>query len=324
MGQMPGAACAGHPQSWQMTLSEILLTREYATIGADRDLRTRASRGELARILPGAFVNSTFWSQLDEIARYRLRVVAAARIAPATTFSHDSAAALWTLPFFRPPPSRLHAIVDRSSGGRSTAGVTRHAIGGDGTATEIDGARVTSLARTLADVSCMRGFTRAVVMLDRGLRGIRDTSVTASDVARELEELGRVPGYARAARALEFANPLSDSVGESLSRVQFLALGLPIPELQVPFYDDDGLIGFADFYWRQLQLVGEFDGGVKYSDERLYKRDISTARLVERERERERRLRRVSSGVVRWGWTVAVDRVRLAARLAEHGVVPGL
>ena len=79
------------------------------------------------------------------------------------------------------------------------------------------------------------------------------------------------------------------------------------------------LTGTEDFI--DVDLVGEFDGGSKYGPERQFKRDVSIAELVEAERERERRLRRVTSGVVRWDWPVAMNRDRLAARLAEHGVV---
>lgn len=303
-----------------MTTPEILLSREYATIGADRELRARAASGELSRVVRGAFVTSAQWNELDAEGRYRITVLAAARINPRTVFSHDSAAALWGLPFFGPTPTRLHSVTDRASGGRSISGLTRHAIGSDASATTIDDALVTSLPRTLADVSCLPGFTRAVVMVDYGLRGARGAAAEVSDVTAELTALGKVPGHARAARVIEFANPLSGSVGESLSRVQFLVLRMPAPELQVPFYDDDGLIGVVDFYWRGLGLVGEFDGGVKYGQARAYKRDVSTAQLVEIERERERRLRRVVANVARWNWSVAMDRRRLAARLAEFGL----
>ena len=51
---------------------------------------------------------------------------------------------------------------------------------------------------------------------------------------------------------------------ESLSRVRLMRCGLPEPRLQVPFYDDEGLIGIVDMYWDELGVIGEADGLLKY------------------------------------------------------------
>src|SRR5690606_20548092 len=65
------------------------------------------------------------------------------------------------------------------------------------------------------------------------------------------ESLLPFPGSARAERVLDFSDGRAGSPLESQFRVQCLALGAPIPDLQVAFHDEDGFIGFADGYWRE-------------------------------------------------------------------------
>jgi hypothetical protein len=96
-------------------------------------------------------------------------------------------------------------------------------------------------------------------------------------------------------------------------------LGLPKPELQVPYSDADGLIGVVDFDW--TGLVGEFDGKVKYH---VTERGdpIEAQRVLWQEKQREDRLRRRARGVVRWDWATAINDGRLLRRLSEHGLRP--
>jgi DNA primase len=95
---------------------------------------------------------------------------------------------------------------------------------------------------------------------------------------------------------------------------------LPKPELQVPFNDADGLIGYVDFLWRRRgkrPLVGEFDGRVKYRLGGLTSQtDIE--RTLWEEKRREDRLRK-QADVVRWTWTSAIDASRLGRELAAYG-----
>ncbi|MCI1262070.1 MAG: hypothetical protein LKG20_07280 [Tetrasphaera jenkinsii] len=101
-------------------------------------------------------------------------------------------------------------------------------------------------------------------------------------------------------------------------------LNLPKPELQVPFNDADGLIGYVDFLWRRRgkrPLVGEFDGRVKYRLGGLTSQtDIE--RTLWEEKRREDRLRK-QADVVRWTWTSAIDASRLGRELAAYGITPG-
>ena len=308
---------------------EILYSRELAALGMDRQLRHWLAKGIVTRIVPGAYVLTAGLAELDVDATFRLRTIALARLYPHLQFSHDSAAAMWRLPSLGPWPRLSHVSAAPEAGGRSTALFTRHGVGLDPLATSIEGARVSSLPRTLAEVATQRSFGRAVAMLDDGLRAHDNTEyryglpVPAKDeVLEQLSQLGKVPGFARAAHAVQFADGRSGSVGESLSRVQMLALDVEIPELQVSFYDAAGHIGDVDYFWRERGIAGEFDGNSKYGDARRYAKGLTAQELLIAEKRREDRLRRVVNGVVRWDWSVARDRRELAALLAQHGIVP--
>lgn len=313
-----------------MEIDHVILSSELAALSMDRALRTDFRRGRVRRIAPGAYARTDYIESLDSDSRYRLQVAAVARLLPGTEFSRESAAALWRLPVLGRWPVTTHAAIDRSGGGRSGALVQRHALGLDPRATTVEGVRVTSLVRTLAEVATGPSFGRAVGMLDAALREPEDDEFrhglvrpTKQEVLGCLESLGRPPGFARARAAIEFADGLSGSLGESLSRVQMRALGVPAPQLQVAFSDHLGLIGVTDYYWPDLGLVGEFDGHSKYGDERRFVRHLSAQDVVIAEKVREDRLRAVVEGVVRWGWTTAMNRHALGELLQSRGLPVG-
>lgn len=83
--------------------------------------------------------------------------------------------------------------------------------------------------------------------------------------------------------------------------------GLPTPELQVEFDDQDGVFARVDFYFREYRTVVEFDGLIKYGDR--------TADVVMNEKVREDRLRDQGVEVVRVIWSDLLDPARLAARI---------
>jgi hypothetical protein len=308
---------------------QLMLARDARLTATERDLVRGAQRGELIRLRSGVYVQTSDWAATDVDARYRARVAgAAAMVASEQVFSHDSAAAMWRLPSLGPWSPRVHVLADIASGGRSTPGIVRHGVGIDDAAVIIDDVKVSSLARTVLDIAMTSTFARAVAMIDDALRppergdfrfGSAPLDKTELTDLREIRSERR--GATKAARAAEFATYQSGSIGESVSRVNFHLLRLPMPELQVPFFDEDGLIGYADFFWRELGLIGEFDGRVKYRD-KLYLRGRLPEEVVWDEKQREDRLRRVSRHLVRWDWAVARDLARLRQRVAPFGLLP--
>jgi len=314
-----------------MSPTTFYTSREAHLLGSDRTLRRSKAAGSVVRVGTGVFVPTGEWKAMKPDERYRTRVRAISlRRSPTAQFSHDSAAALWRLPSLGPWPNVAHELTSPSLGGTSRVALRRHGLGLDPNPVVIDGVTVTSLARTLVDMSCSTSFARAVVMLDDALRTLRAgdprfgmpaSFVTVDEVVALLEQLLPYPGAVRARRAIEFANGRSGSAGESFSRVQFFALRLPAPELQVDFYDEKGYIGTVDFYWPELGLIGEFDGLSKYGELRLYQRDMTLKQILMDEKRREDRLRRVSRDFVRLDWPKIENRRVLSEFLRPHGLV---
>ena len=190
---------------------------------------------------------------------------------------------------------------------------------------EIDGLLVTSLARTVIDVGRTSQLSLAVAMIDRALaekdarRDILAATASPADLEAEFHAIDSPRGRQRCRTALVLADGRSGSPGESLSRVGFHLLGLPMPLLQQAFYDAEGLIGYVDFWWPEFNLIGEFDGNGKYlRDELLNGR--TTAEVVMDEKRRENRLRALGPRITRWGWDVAVSLPELARHLAGAGL----
>ncbi len=309
---------------------KFVLSQHSDLTASKAQLRTLHRRGELTRLCSGVYVDTSQWKSLRYDDPYRFRVMAAAQKLPRSTqFSHDSAAVLWGLPSLGEWSRDVHSLAPRASGGRSATVIKRHCIGEEESDWRIDGVRVTSLARTLVDVGCSSSFLRAVGMIDAGLHAVRRGDVrgemgvgaaTKAELIEMLDSLLPLAGSASARKAIEFGDGRSDSSLESLSRGQFFLLGMPLPELQVPFFDEDGHAGDVDFYWREFDLIGEADGEHKYNGA-ASPSGRPSIEVVKAEKAREDRLRRLVTGFERWDWATAMRRERLAARLRRHGLV---
>lgn len=275
---------------------------------------------------PGIGLPVGAWRQLDGDGRFRALIFASAlRFPDAAPLSHLSAAAMWGLPAVGPWPPRVETLTERSRGGRSRRGIVRHAHGVPSELLTIDGVTVTTLARTVMDAASILPFSAGVVMADHALRASRDKKsfllgqLDATGLLHE-SELPRAPrGRDRSARVAAFADARAGSPAESVSRCMMHALGFEAPELQQEFRDADGLIGYADFWWPSLGLIGEFDGLSKYTEPR-YLRGRSPSEVVVEEKIREDRLRALGFRVVRWLWDDIHSPQRLAVVLERAGL----
>jgi len=174
--------------------------------------------------------------------------------------------------------------------------------------------------RAASDVSRLESLRSSVMALDHGLRlGAFDRGALRAAV----ERAPRV-GRRRALIALDLADALAESPGESLSRVVMVEIGVPLPELQREFWDRWGLIGRVDFWWPELGVVGEFDGLTKYLElARRSGRSLDQVKIDEKKREDRIRALPEVRGFARWDWATANDPSRLAAVLADAGVARG-
>lgn len=300
------------------TAHGITLVAELARLDVDdRPFRRALARGELVRIHRGAYLRSEEWDRLDRYQRYRRQVMAvslASRSHPVLT--HESAAAVWGIPTIGRRSAVIHVLTTPASGSRAENGVYRHAMAvDDADVLESGGVRFTSLRRTLFDLARDAPFASAVAGVDWALRPGREEPkpvIELSVLSDYAMRVGNRRGARRTSRVLSFADPRSESRGESLSRVAIAELGFPAPELQVDLRDRDGLAGRVDFLWPEHRLIGEFDGDGKYGDG-------GWAAVLD-EKRREDRLRRLAHGMVRWDWATAWTGPALHRRLTDAGL----
>ncbi len=282
-----------------------------------RRLQRACARGELVRLRSGAYIPAGAWAALSTDERVRLEAAAAHEAGRgAFVASHATAAALWGIPRLFPADGLLHARATVAAGTRTEHGVRKHAVSDpDLHVTSAFGIPTTTRERTVVDLALSGPFAAAVVAADWLLR----VHTTRDVLQTVLDEADPRRGRARAQAVLDFADPLSGSVGESWSRVQIAEAGLLRPVLQAELSDGRGRIGFVDFYWPDLRLVGEFDGMQKYTDEAMLAGRTAQQAFRE-EKLRQGRLQTRGEGVTRWIWETLTLKGALAAQLRAAGV----
>ena len=303
--------------------SDHTLISDVRRVGADdRAYRHAARRGEYVRLHRGAYLPAATWEALSPEEQYCARAIAAADSSRArVVLSHETAAVLWGIPRIRALPSTIHVLAAKAGGSRTEGVFRRHAVADLTTGVvQRQGCLATSALRTLVEYCAVVPFADAVVALDWALRR-KEQGLMASPalVVMMTEGIATVRKRPRVLRALEFADPLSESPGESLSRVVLHQLGFPAPILQQRFDDRKGVIGRADFWWPEHGVIGEFDGAVKYSESR-YTGGRLPKEVLMAEKRRENRLRALGPKVARWDWQAATHPAELRALLAEAGL----
>lgn len=205
----------------------LLLTREqpFDVARLDRDR-------QLHRIRAGAYVRKKVWDRLAPWERYRLRVLAVARTWQSPVFCLESAAVLHGLPIFG-EPTHIHLL---SGDGRSWSegDVIVHGHVDPRGVTDAAGMKATSLGDTAVDLARVLSPAFALAVVDAAAR-ILDRRGESIDVS----ERGRAQRNRRGVRQLDWvqarASPVSESVGESVSRAVIEWLGYEAPLLQQVF-----------------------------------------------------------------------------------------
>lgn len=279
-----------------------------------------ARRGLAVRLAAGVYVRTDDWRSLGPASQHTARVHAVLpRLGPDAVVAHESALAIRGFPLLGEWPRRVHVVARQRARDKVTGSVHQHAAPlGDGEIDTVDGLPVVGAARAAVDSVRRRDLRGATVVLDHGLHaGAYDRSALEATLAAR----PGVPGRRRAAVAVAFADERSESPGESLSRAGMRAAGLTGPELQARFPVTGPLIGFVDFWWPQFGVIGEFDGEVKYRDERM-RAGRSPEQVVIDEKRREDDLRALPGvhTVVRWTWSDALRAEPMVRALARAGV----
>ena len=286
-------------------MEPVRLTRDlYAEGFSYPEVARLRTSGELRPLRRGAYSRAPTRPP-DNRSTHRELVHATARLLARddAVISHMSAAALHGLPLWDSDLSTVHLTCDREGGGRRRSWNFVHVCPlRDTEIVEIDGLRVTDLARTVADLARGLSAFKAVPIGDAALR----QGLDRDELAEALARCRGWRGVVRARRAVAFLDPRSESVGESCSRVRMAEVGLPAPELQTRIFDDLGyLIARTDFGWRERMTLGEFDGVGKYGP--LRRADQTAEDVVIAEKDREDALRDQGFQVVRWRWDALKD-----------------
>lgn len=284
-------------------LPELIFAADADSFGTGRrSLALRTLAGQLVRLRAGIYVDADAWQQLPVWERERIRIRAVSQqVSGQRVLVQQSAAVIWGLPVIGTSSEVLLRASPSSHGRRR--GELRWA---ERTLLEplevVEGMTLTSRAQTVVDMAAYLPFEQAVPAVDQVLRPdlVHHRPAMGKDQLQELAK--RLPFMARQARAMRvigFADPRSESAGESLSRAVLHRQGFPTPELQHEFNTSAGRFR-TDFYWKEQGLVGEFDGAVKYGAAGSVL--APSWDTLMQEKRREDAIRETGAAVIRWSW----------------------
>lgn len=295
----------------------VFLRREAIALGYDdRQLRSSMRAGHIVRIRQGAYTTADVWAGADQVERHRLQCHAVLGThGDGIVLSHTSAAVMHGISVWNSDLSQVHVTRLDGSATRVCTDIRYHrGRVPDHHITALEpGGLVTVPARAAVEHASIANIESGVVAVDSFLHSYEQTDLAAIQEAHQARR--GWPGNRRLQITLRLARVGAESVGESRLRFLCWEFHLPEPELQVPVYDpNDGLIGISDFAWRAHQVLGEFDGKVKYG--RFLRPGEEPADAVFREKRREDLMRERSGfSMIRFIWADLHSRQRTAARL---------
>lgn len=265
-------------------------------------------------------------------------------------FSHRSAATLHGLPVWSkwlarvfpdperqaPPNPRIVHVVHATRHGRPRERLVRHRSTlspSDRCTTVIEPhleLQCTSPLRTIIDLARTEPFGIALACSDACLRNAfrvhREVDHESWHHWREqlltrLHEAPRQRGAVAIRRLASLADPRSDSVLESVSRLRFHQLGINV-ELQTRIPSENGGDLSLDFLLVEHNVFGECDGKIKYTDESL-RGTLSPEEVVYAEKRRHDWITG-STGMrgIRWGATDVETLEKFRNRLRSFGIEP--
>lgn len=294
-----------------------------------RALSEAVRTGELVTVARGWYVAGATWRAWYPESRHLAAVIAAHNNATSPPlFSHASAAVLLGLPLWRFTAERVHTI--SSANNKSSRSVLRHELEVPDQCTgDVAGYRCTSPARTVLDIARTASAETALGCADKAVARVacKDRTVDreawqhwAEGLCQALQSLpAGSRGCERAGQVIRLADPRSESVLESVSRLQLLRLGFEV-NLQVPVESQNGGLLYMDFELLGCRIFGECDGDVKYTDPALLGRR-SPAQVVVREKKRDNWVSgRTNYRMVHWGARDVGTAAQLAHLLRSYHV----
>ncbi len=204
------------------------------------------------RVAPRTYLSS----RVEETAMVQIEA-AALRLPPGGAFSGLTAA--WLHGLDVPASTPIEITVPKPLGIASRAGmrVRRSLLQPDEVAC-IKELPVTSIDRTIRDVSGRLPLTEAVVVCDMALHS---RLTTTASLAREVARSTGARGIATLRAALDHTEPKAESPMETRMRMRIVLAGLPRPEAQVEVRDAWGnVVARLDLFYREQRVGIEYDG----------------------------------------------------------------
>ncbi|MFJ4030198.1 hypothetical protein ACIPWF_21685 [Paenarthrobacter sp. NPDC089989] len=266
--------------------------------------------GELVGLRRGCYIRGTVWSAQKPWVQSRQLIAAHAHGTLSTSggglvYSHTSAARLHRL-FLWNVDDRIH-ITQKTppspvSHGKDVVPHTRALKQGE--IGLVDGLPCTSLVRTLVDCCRMLDYRQALILMDHALR----KGVDRNELWDMCHALAGQNGVHTLRRALKYADPRSESPGETLTRELIVRLRIELPDLQVKVRTNEGNHRI-DLAWPEKLVAVEFDGKIKYFD------FAPTDEVIFRERQREKALIEQGWTFIRLTWRDLFREQELKARI---------
>ncbi|MDO5494903.1 MAG: hypothetical protein Q4G64_04245 [bacterium] len=152
----------------------------------------------------------------------------------------------------------------------------RHGVGLEpGDVVEIGGIKVCTLERLIMDMARFRHPRQSIPIGDAALailsgasnfdqeRTVREADKIRARFLKRAEALRGYRGIKQARTVIDFLDPLSQSIGESVLRWGLAAFGLTVVS-QHPVSIDGAPVYFLDLLAVRYRIVFEFDGELKY------------------------------------------------------------
>jgi hypothetical protein len=269
--------------------------REAGITDAQRRALTRS--GDLVLVRRGVYATRTAVTRAETYPEvgHMLGAIAATCVVGRGVPSHQTAALIHGLDLLEQPADGVVHLTmprDTRSGEQGSAGIVRHpAALPDEHVVTVYGGKVTSVARTVADLARSVGFMEAVVIADSALRAQR---ASTAEMKQVIEACAGWRGTAQARRVVEFSDMFSESALESCARVIFHERGLEPAVLQYPILNPRGLLARVDFCWPDYKVIAEADGLSKYEENPRQK--------VAEQTRRDNELRRLGYIVIHFTW----------------------
>ena len=256
----------------------------------------------MVRVRAGAFVDAEQFRSASPAGCHALTARAIVRRLPGYAVSHISALTLWDLPVAAGHLERVHVSQVVEGRARSAGRLVVHE---PVDAADVVGHLGVDVVRpALAVLQCARSsMTTGLIAADAA---VRTGLSTREQLMAEAQTRGL--GYS-AHRVAELASGLSESPGESWTRLFLAGLGVEARQ-QVAVHDRDGrFVARVDFLLPELGVVVEFDGAVKYEG-------ADGREALVREKRREDDLRALGYRVVRLTWADSTIRSASSRRWA--------